>query len=952
MIKKTLFSFFALLLTLTVYSCSDLNFHLPPGPKGGDGKSVYEIWKEQVELGKVKWPKDRVSMADFLIYIKGEKGDKGENGKSAYELWKELIAKGNTPNPHNPSEMWPVERNTEADFWDFITGRDGNTPYVGENGNWWIGGKDTGVLARGKDGIDGKNGLSAYELWKQEVLAGRIDWPKDKVEISHFFQYLKGKDGKDGKDGVTPHIGPNGNWWFGDEDTGVPAKGKDGKDGVAGVTPHIGENGNWWIGDKDTGVPAKGKDGKDGQDGQDGVTPHIGENGNWWIGDKDTGVPAKGKDGQDGQDGVTPHIGENGNWWIGDKDTGVPAKGKDGKDGKDGTSPHIGHNGNWWIGDKDTGVPAQGEKGKDGADGLSAYQLWVKDVKAGKITDPETGNPWPVDKITLTDFWKYLRGAKGDKGEKGNDGKDGLSAYEIWKQMVLKDQIKDPNNPTQNWPKTKVDENHFWEFLTGKNGVDGLSAYALWKKELEERFDGPKPLMNYRTGEKWPKEKNSMDDFFDYLRGKDGKDGKDGKPGEPGKPGAEITILAGAPNVIAQYTQINYSEYVSVKDGSVQYRVYDKEGKPAPGAVVTGLPGMAETKSYTADHEGYFTVEKEDLPEIQDVQARWGKVKSVTIQGQPAAESAPNTYVPNRIRTRIIFENPNIASEANRPILSDSHVLGFRIQRKVDPNGAWVDLPSYLPDLTNIVIASYLTNGNDPKTITNQELASIARTTDVALLPTKRYVMTNKYEFKNSYPDYWDGTKKYFSVKQKTSYYGENPQWNGVCEMAPYQAPPTIKCLTLKTENENLHNEVFFSSVRGQFNYDDIKLDSFYRRNLLYNAVGGVDYVTPDKMPKAEAQALTPSFAYFHYKAIPGQQTSGSDKNPAGPNQTSYTSSTVYLGSTIFVKTLRNSKEIDKDFLHLHPTETKLGVLLKGSAGYHVQNEKATLPKVTVTYEN
>ncbi|MEA4886677.1 MAG: hypothetical protein VB063_08350 [Bacteroides graminisolvens] len=44
--------------------------------------------------------------------------------------------------------------------------------------------------------------------------------------------------------------------------------------------------------------------------------------------------------------------------------------------------------------------------------------------------------------------------------------------------------------------------------------------------------------------------------------GKDGLDGKDGKPGEPGKPGAEVTIIKGVPNVIAQYSQSEFGEYV------------------------------------------------------------------------------------------------------------------------------------------------------------------------------------------------------------------------------------------------------------------------------------------------------------------------------------------------------------------------------------------------------
>ena len=37
-----------------------------------------------------------------------------------------------------------------------------------------------------------------------------------------------------GSDGVTPHIGDNGNWYLGDEDTGVAAKGAKGDTGTAG----------------------------------------------------------------------------------------------------------------------------------------------------------------------------------------------------------------------------------------------------------------------------------------------------------------------------------------------------------------------------------------------------------------------------------------------------------------------------------------------------------------------------------------------------------------------------------------------------------------------------------------------------------------------------------------------------------------------------------------------
>ncbi len=42
---------------------------------------------------------------------------------------------------------------------DGIDGKDGDTPYIGENGNWWIGGSDTGVRAAEYGGIPFTGGL-------------------------------------------------------------------------------------------------------------------------------------------------------------------------------------------------------------------------------------------------------------------------------------------------------------------------------------------------------------------------------------------------------------------------------------------------------------------------------------------------------------------------------------------------------------------------------------------------------------------------------------------------------------------------------------------------------------------------------------------------------------------------------------------------------------------------
>jgi hypothetical protein len=126
-------------------------------------------------------------------------------------------------------------------------GAPGHSPVVtiGDNGNWFIDGVDTGKPAKGADGAPGENGSTPV------------------VEI-----------------------GENGNWFINGVDTGKPSKGENGSTPVV----EIGENGNWFINGEDTGKSSKG---------ENGSTPvvEIGENGNWFINGVDTGKPSRGEDG-------------------------------------------------------------------------------------------------------------------------------------------------------------------------------------------------------------------------------------------------------------------------------------------------------------------------------------------------------------------------------------------------------------------------------------------------------------------------------------------------------------------------------------------------------------------------------------------------------------------------------------------------------------------------------
>ena len=88
---------------------------------------------------------------------------------------------------------WPKDQTTMEHFFLYLKGKDGEngiTPHVGENGNWYIGNRDTNFPAQGQKG-------------------------------------------ENGKDGTSPYIGPNGNWWINTSDTKIKAQGEKGVNGAS-----------------------------------------------------------------------------------------------------------------------------------------------------------------------------------------------------------------------------------------------------------------------------------------------------------------------------------------------------------------------------------------------------------------------------------------------------------------------------------------------------------------------------------------------------------------------------------------------------------------------------------------------------------------------------------------------------------------------------------------------
>nr|DAZ02036.1 MAG TPA: collagen alpha 1(VIII) chain protein [Caudoviricetes sp.] len=107
---------------------------------------------------------------------------------------------------------------------DGAKGADGITPTIGSNGNWYLGAEDTGKPSRGATGAKGDTGATGPQGETGPAGPAGPQGPAG----------APGKDGADGKpgatgaDGITPHIGDNGNWYIGDDDTGKPSRGEQG----------------------------------------------------------------------------------------------------------------------------------------------------------------------------------------------------------------------------------------------------------------------------------------------------------------------------------------------------------------------------------------------------------------------------------------------------------------------------------------------------------------------------------------------------------------------------------------------------------------------------------------------------------------------------------------------------------------------------------------------------
>lgn len=176
-------------------------------------------------------------------------GEDLPRGKSAYE-----IAKENGFNGTETEWLASLKGATGAPGADGKDGTDGKTPYVGDNGNWFVGSDDTGKPSRGAKGEKGEKGdTGAQGIQGEQGIQGVQGEKGEKGDTgAQGPQGLQGPQGAAGADGKTPNLtigtvttldaGQNATASITGEspdltlNLGIP-KGAKGEPGMDGVTP-------------------------------------------------------------------------------------------------------------------------------------------------------------------------------------------------------------------------------------------------------------------------------------------------------------------------------------------------------------------------------------------------------------------------------------------------------------------------------------------------------------------------------------------------------------------------------------------------------------------------------------------------------------------------------------------------------------------------------------------
>lgn len=183
--------------------------------------------------------------------------------------------------------------NGELKGQDGVSGADGITPHIGDNGNWFIGETDTNKPSQGINGVNGNDGVGVA---KSEVnTSGELVITYSNGNSTNLGKIV-GKDGLDGingQNGLSAYEIAKKGGFIGTEEDWLKSlkgeqgeKGQNGADGIGIASSEINKNGeliitysNNTVDNLGVVVGADGKDGTNGVNGIDGINGVDGKDG-------------------------------------------------------------------------------------------------------------------------------------------------------------------------------------------------------------------------------------------------------------------------------------------------------------------------------------------------------------------------------------------------------------------------------------------------------------------------------------------------------------------------------------------------------------------------------------------------------------------------------------------------------------------------------------------------
>ena len=583
-------------------------------------------------------------------------------------------------------------------------------------------------------------------------------------------------------------------------------------------------------------------------------------------------------------------------------------------------------------------------KGEDGEDGKSAYEIWIEEVEKGLENPHNPGTDWPKDETELNDFWYYLSGADGKdgvtpnigdngnwwingedtgisaQGPKGEDGEDGADGDD--------GSMPDIKIINGNWYINGVDTGVSAKGDKGDDGTsgsNGKSAYELWVEAVtsEEGLEDP-----HNPGYNCDPEKTDIKDFWEYLRGEDGKDGNDGKPGE----GEQTAPEKGKYNVIAYRSNLENEEYVNWPDGSLTFKVYDKEQNPIEEGAKVKIKGLknAENQEFIVGKDGLLTIAKQYLPD---------ETITTTAQVKEAdgdyEETPKNTLLSARIDTKIVLQESNdLGSGVTFPLqlslMDDNGTqipclnIYFKVLRKVGSTGQWEAIPEYVGATTrDVYLFTYQDESSsigedaegDKIPVPNTTNIDIAKMNTCKVQVQRKVIATGTDQIDASKipaDDKWVGgttdSKKYITIGVKNCY-GDNPKLQAKIEMRPAQYAPLLKSLTqtgdITTSSGGTSKNV---SLKGTFDTSMVEKDlcfsQDYQKQEESTNAEKIDVYAPVKM--ADSDFETKELLQLSFTKDLNNITADavSMKDEEGDNAAEFTADNVWVQSMLSIKVL------------------------------------------------